>query len=422
VIRDLGTIVAASLVACVVALSSAGARAESAPVKVAATLKPITLGATQPGQVIVAKRFFVKPNDAKVGALQTGWFCSNVAELRFTDKFGASMLRTANLAVRRELDAAGYPKVVESAFDSALPNTSVEYELAATLTDVQMTVCGIDDDVKGGVWMQLDWELFSPRERKVVYRATVEGSAQTAEGKRMQPNDLVQQALTANVRNLLANPAFVDQATRRASGGAIDVSAALAVASRPRAGSRAQDRMPALQSAMVTIFSGGGSGSGFFISSDGHLLTNQHVVGDAKFVKIKLATGRELLGEVLRSDSGRDVALVKTEPVALSAMDLAPAEPRSGDEVFALGSPLGEALAGTVTRGVLSSVREIEQRRWLQSDVRVLPGSSGGPLLGADGGVVGITARGLGEGQLGVNLFVPIREAMSALRLEFRVE
>lgn len=421
VVRDARPIRVGVIVA-VWALLAGGAWAADPVAKVVPEQKPIAVGGARPGQVIVAKKFFVKPNDTKIGVQQSGLFCGADVDVRFTEKFGAAMLRPAGVVARRELDAAGYPKVVESAFDGALPNTTVEYELAGTLTDVQMTICGPSDDLKGGIWLQLDWELYSPRERKVVYRVTVEGSAHTPDGKRLAINELVDRAVAANVRNLLADRGFADQATRRASGGGADAANLLAVATRSRAGAKAQERMPALQSAVVTIFSGAGSGSGFYISAEGYMLTNQHVVGDAKFVKIKLATGREMLGEVLRADSGRDVALVKTEPVALTAMDLAPGEVRSGEEVYALGSPFGDALAGTVTRGVLSSVRELEQRRWLQSDVRVLPGSSGGPLLGADGSVIGITARGLAEGLLGVNLFVPIREAMSTLKVEFRPE
>lgn len=172
---------------------------------------------------------------------------------------------------------------------------------------------------------------------------------------------------------------------------------------------------------MATIFSGAGSGSGFFVSADGYLLTSQHVVGDAKFVKVKIGSGRELLGEVLRSDAGRDVALVKTEAVALTAMEIASDEPHAGAEVYALGSPLGQQLAGTVTHGVFSSTREFNGHRWLQSDVRILPGSSGGPLLGADGSVIGIATLVVDEGLAGINFFVPISEAMSVLKIGFKL-
>jgi S1-C subfamily serine protease len=267
----------------------------------------------------------------------------------------------------------------------------------------------------GSTWVAIGFDLFSPRERRVVYRATYEGSAQTGES-RTDIAGIYRQAVTMAVRNLLADPKFHDNATRRASGVATMASLAPSpVVRRHAAGQTAAERMPMLQSAVVTVFTGTGSGSGFYVSAEGHLLTNQHVVGDSKFVKVKLANGREVLGEVLRAANRRDVALIKTEAVSLAPLDVAEAEPKIGDEVYALGSPLGDKLAGTVTRGVVSSFREIDQQRWLQSDVQVLPGSSGGPLVGGHGGVVGLTSRGLA----GINLFVPIRAAMAELGLEF---
>ena len=69
---------------------------------------------------------------------------------------------------------------------------------------------------------------------------------------------------------------------------------------------------------------------------------------------------------------------------------------------------------------MLSGVRSVERQTWLQSDVRILPGSSGGPLLGSDGLVLGMASRGVGAGMTGINLFIPIREALDTLRIDAR--
>lgn len=403
-----------AVLAAAMAASACLAGAEVPPVTVVAVNKPVDVAPAKTGQRIAVKSFYVKPTGEKIGVEQTGLFCSGGTDVRFSQNLAKRVLENAGLILRRELDAAGYPKVQESAFETSQPNSSVEYEIAATLVDLQVNVCGGVDAWLGGVWMKLDWELFSPRERRVVYRAEHEGSYQDT-SKRVPFRDMHQMALTAAVKNLLADPRFVAQATQRATGTAAEVQTSLSVAVRHAGGANAQARMPILQSSVVTIFSGAGSGSGFYIHADGYVLTNHHVVGDAKFVKIKLANGRELLGEVLRTVALRDVALVKTEAVALAPMELAVSEPKVGEEVYALGSPFGDTFASTVTRGVLSSIREIDQLRWLQSDVRVLPGSSGGPLVAADGAVVAIAARGAA----GMNLFVPIAEAMGALKIEF---
>jgi S1-C subfamily serine protease len=173
-----------------------------------------------------------------------------------------------------------------------------------------------------------------------------------------------------------------------------------------------------LRSAVVTLDSGRGTGSGFFIGREGYLLTNQHVVRDAKFLKVKLATGRELVGEVLQTNTRRDVALVKTESAGAEPLAIRATEPNIGEDVYAIGSPYGERFSGTLTRGVLSGHRTLDALRFLQSDVAVLPGNSGGPLLDADGRVVGIAVRALDAGRANLNLFIPIQEALDVLAVD----
>jgi len=307
-------------------------------------------------------------------------------------------------------------------FAANTPPPSADYELGATFIDSQFYGCERDKIMQGTMWVQMRWELFSPKLQKVVYSVTTEGSAELIDTERQPFTELTQRTFASATRNLLADPALAEQLRKALD--AKDASASansplLRIAQRGSGTQKLQDRVPQLQSSVATLFSGNGSGSGFFIQADGYLLTNHHVVGDAKYVKVKLANGRELVGEVLRSDRARDVALVKTEAVALAPMELASDEARAGDDVYALGSPLGETFASSLTRGVISGTREVEGQRWLQSDVKILPGSSGGPLLGKDGTVVGMTSRGLGAGMVGINLFIPIRDAMKTLQLDF---
>ena len=415
--RAAAWLVSALLAAAALTAGVGTAQAEPPATKSAPQGTPIVVGGDKPAQQVRYRRSSGRPNNQAVGVLQTGFFCSGGQEVRFTDQLAQLIMRLMPPIARAEIDAAGYPKIEQSAFADQQTNSNVEYDLAATLVDMQMNFCGSGSEYTGGTWLQIDFELFSPRERKVVYRATHAGSVRAE--KSMSGTAMYQQALRAAVRNLLADPAFVEHATRRAVSGGGAGLASLTLPARAAATGTAQERMPAIQSGVATIYASAGSGSGFYIDAQGYLLTNQHVVGDSKFVKVKLANGRELLGEVLRSDSGRDVALVKTEAVALAPLDLATEEPKVGEEVYAIGSPFGEQLATSVTRGVLSGMREVEQKRWLQSDVRILPGSSGGPLVASNGTVVGISTRALAGGLAGINLFVPIREATSVLRIEF---
>jgi serine protease Do len=370
------------------------------------------------------RKFAAKPTADKIGIIQTGWFCGASQDIRFTQEFVNLVTRDVQRVVNKELTAAGYGRAIEneSVFAGNTPPPSADYELGATLIDSQFYACERDKIMQGTMWVQMRWELFSPKLQKVVYSVTTEGSAELVDAERQPFTELTQRTFASATRNLLADPALAEQLRKALD--AKDASASansplLRIAQRGSGTQKLQDRVPQLQSSVATLFSGNGSGSGFFIQADGYLLTNHHVVGDAKYVKVKLANGRELVGEVLRSDRARDVALVKTEAVALAPMELASDEARAGDDVYALGSPLGETFASSLTRGVISGTREVEGQRWLQSDVKILPGSSGGPLLGKDGTVVGMTSRGLGAGMVGINLFIPIRDAMKTLQLDF---
>lgn len=365
-----------------------------------------------------------RANNAVVGSKRSGMFCGSDGEQRFDNTIGQAFALFAAQALRKEMEAAGYPQPPSSAFEQQTADATIEYQIGLTVTDVQLELCRRPPQLTGGAWMKIDLELYAPRERRVVFKGSYEGHRQTAPDRYENAVSFHEELGRAVARNVLADPRFVEQATRRAQPEAAAASAApeqtLALLRRPAAAAASTaQQMPQLQSAVATVFSGAGSGSAFLVDAGGHWLTSRHVVGDAKFVKLKLANGRELLGEVLRGDSKRDVALVKSEPVALQALAVAEEEPAVGSEVFAIGSPLGERLEGTVTRGVVSSLREVEGRRFVQSDVKVLPGSSGGPLLDGRGAVLGLTAGGIGGVATGMNLFVPIREALATLRLDY---
>jgi SpoVK/Ycf46/Vps4 family AAA+-type ATPase len=119
----------------------------------------------------------------------------------------------------------------------------------------------------------------------------------------------------------------------------------------PRSVTPLSEGTSALQAAVVTIRLESGHGSGFFISRDGYLLTNHHVVGDNKFVTIKLTTGRQMPGEVLRLHKARDVALVKVNESAMAALPLQLEPPDVTAEVYAVGTPYSETYSTTISKG-----------------------------------------------------------------------
>jgi S1-C subfamily serine protease len=179
--------------------------------------------------------------------------------------------------------------------------------------------------------------------------------------------------------------------------------------------------VPDAHQAVAAVLTGASLGSAFLVSEQGYLLTNRHVVGSTRMLKIRWSDGTESVGEVIRSDPGRDVALIRTEPRPGPVFKLRTAPVRQGETVYAIGTPMETRLQGTLTRGVISATRTLEGYRFIQSDVSVNPGNSGGPLLDDAGQVVAMTvsryARNPSESVQGLNFFIPIDDALRFLAL-----
>jgi serine protease Do len=185
------------------------------------------------------------------------------------------------------------------------------------------------------------------------------------------------------------------------------------VAAKPKPG------IAQASASVAVVFSPDGSGSGFLVSDDGYLITNHHVVGAAKVVRLKWSDGTETVGEVLRSDPRRDVALVRTAPGGRPALGLRHSPVQQGETVFAIGSPLGAQFQNTMSKGIVSALRDQQGLAYIQSDVMVNHGSSGGPLLDETGQVIGLTASGqtINGAPIGINFFIPIDDALKTLNL-----
>jgi serine protease Do len=162
-----------------------------------------------------------------------------------------------------------------------------------------------------------------------------------------------------------------------------------------------------------------GQGSGFIIGNDGLILTNAHVVRDAREVTVKLADRRELKAKVLGSDQATDVAVLQVRTEKLPTVQFG--DPKSlqvGDYVLAIGAPFG--FDQTVTAGIVSakgrSLPGDTYVPFIQTDAAVNPGNSGGPLFDADGNVVGINAQIYSQtgGYQGLAFAIPIDVALHA--------
>ncbi|MEO7761917.1 MAG: Do family serine endopeptidase [Casimicrobiaceae bacterium] len=164
-----------------------------------------------------------------------------------------------------------------------------------------------------------------------------------------------------------------------------------------------------------------GSGSGFIISADGYILTNQHVVEDADEVRVQMTDKREFKAKVIGSDKRTDTALIKIDATNLPRITVGdPNKIKVGEWVVAIGQPFG--LESTMTAGILSAKqRDIggsggsDLVPFLQSDVAINPGNSGGPLFNMKGEVIGVNSMIFSRsgGYQGVAFSIPIDVAMN---------
>ena len=184
------------------------------------------------------------------------------------------------------------------------------------------------------------------------------------------------------------------------------------------------DLIERIQDGVVQIDAGGGSGSGFIISSDGLVVTNEHVVGSSRIVTVWLTNGRRYDGDVLERNASADLAVVQIDSNGIFD-DIAvgdPSKARVGDEVLALGFPLADRIGSnlTVTRGIISSTREAAGIDLFQTDAAINPGNSGGPLVNLDGAVIGVNTSKI-DATSGGRPVDNIGFAVSVIELERRL-
>src|SRR5712671_6303142 len=167
-----------------------------------------------------------------------------------------------------------------------------------------------------------------------------------------------------------------------------------------------------------------GQGSGFIIDGDGHVLTNYHVIDNARQVEVTLHNRKKYRATVVGTDRSHDLAIIQIKAPDLAAMTLGDSRNlQVGQKVYAIGNPFG--LAGTLTSGIASSIRSVQEPggmtidEAIQTDAAINPGNSGGPLLNSHGEVIGINtmiASNPGVSQsAGIGFAIPINTAKAVL-------
>ncbi len=328
----------------------------------------------------------------------------------------------------------GYTVIGEKTFVRQ-KTSSNDLSLAAVISDIRLSHCGsrsapsLRTFTQNATYMKVEWTVFDNLARKIVLKTTTEGlensfrKSARFNGAAISAGLAFQQA----AEHLLAQQKFVDLLT----------SSQIIETTYTNANINLEDvkieygnlksnfvsKTGAIEKAAVTIRTAGGHGSGFLVSSPGYILTNQHVVGDSRNV-IVILNGKELRATVVSNHPGRDVALLKLEK-NISALPLLieTNEVKLGEEVYVVGTPLDEKLDFSITRGIISARRTLNNRSFYQTDAAVNPGNSGGPVFNRLGNVIGITVSGLftSDGaSKNINYVIPIYEALNVLKIHTR--
>jgi S1-C subfamily serine protease len=165
-----------------------------------------------------------------------------------------------------------------------------------------------------------------------------------------------------------------------------------------------------------------GQGSGFIIDKQGHVLTNYHVIAEARQVEVTLHNRKKFRATVVGTDRSHDLAVIQIKGAEFTPMVLGDSRNlQVGQKVYAIGNPFG--LSGTMTRGIISSIRPVQEPdgmqidEAIQTDAAINPGNSGGPLLNWHGEVIGINtmiASNVGQ-SAGIGFAIPVNTAKAVL-------
>lgn len=390
---------------------------EDAPIQdltASSTSKPIQLSKV----VIKLKR------GEHIGAYKVGLLCVPQGDLNW--KGGKLNVTSDELTetFKEELEQYSFKVVGDTnALFEDESSWKSEILVGGLINELKANICypqagfGNFSNAKGEAFVKVDWQIYSKLDRAVVHSVQAEGSSVATESTADGGTVAILNAFAQAARNLLADEKFREIVSKGGSSvKETNYRSSDVIVIAPDKSIPVTNIKSDWLNSVVTVFAGRGHGSGFIVT-DNLVMTNQHVVGESNSVTIKFNSGLEVIGKVIASNSSRDVALVKVNANLPKHFNLERQKPDIGSKVYAIGSPLDEKLSSTITSGIVSNYRNVDNKTLIQSDVQVLPGNSGGPLVNENGKVVGITVSGLviNNSPQGINYFIPIDDALKSL-------
>jgi S1-C subfamily serine protease len=188
--------------------------------------------------------------------------------------------------------------------------------------------------------------------------------------------------------------------------------------SSPGAGARLNQMLKS----SVSIKTDDGHGSGVIVSEDGYIITNYHVVAGAKSIGVIFNDDSKVTARVVRTSTGGDLALLKVEKDSLKPLPLSENKsPDLGVDAWAIGTPRSLELGQTISKGIISGIRTTDDLSYIQTDVKISPGNSGGALINRNGEVLGIiSAKLIGFGTEGIGFAITSYQVLEKLKIAYK--
>lgn len=182
-----------------------------------------------------------------------------------------------------------------------------------------------------------------------------------------------------------------------------------------------KDMLKGVGSSVVTVETQYGFGSGSIISQEGHIITSYHVLLGENNIYVTIGKGTKKKATIVKTNQDYDLALIKIDSIGLKALVFGNSDSTDiGDDVFAVGTPLEKSLQQSITRGIISGFRQFNGVSFIQTDVSINAGNSGGPLLNSKGEIIGIsTFKASGRGIEGIGFGIPSNVIIEMLNIKF---
>lgn len=269
--------------------------------------------------------------------------------------------------------------------------------------------------------MVIEWQIFSRIKNKVIFNYTTEGSYNRAGGESASN---IRESFREAIINLTQLDTFVAIIEAQDANKVLDESInkeQIVIAKLPKAKFKSKAEMIAKSTeSSVTIKCDVVHGSGFIISSDGFIITNQHVISKSKEILVIFDNGISIPAKLIYENEDYDLAIIKLSGKGFKPLRMGNSDSvTTGADVYAIGTPKDIDLGQTVTKGIISGKRTIENRVFLQTDASIHGGNSGGPLLNENGEVIGINSYGYKNAE-GLNLAIPINVAIEKLNIQYK--